>query len=572
MEKLNDLKQLMDRAVENYPDNVAFTIKIAKEKYRDVTYREYADEVSFLGEALIDRGYSDSKIALYGKNSYGWFEANVAAQLMGAVSVPLDKDLKYDELELSLERCQAAVIFYDKKQAAFVKQAVESGKTNIKDAFPVYDCQETGIDDLIEEGRSLRRQGVNKMADVVIDPDRVSFLIFTSGTTALSKIVMLSQRNIAADVTAMRNAVYFGDDETSIALLPYHHTYGSTGQWYFLAGGSRTTFCDGLKHIQQNLKEYGVSGMFGVPLLIESIYKRIMKTLDKNHLTGYVNAMRKVTRGLNFAKIDVRRRVFRGIVDALGGKLRLVVLGASAADPEVIKALNDFGVVCLQGYGLTETSPVVTSERVESRREGSVGQPLEGIHVDISDPDQNGVGEIIIRGDTVMKGYYNDEEDTEEVLRDGWFYTGDLGYIDKDGFLYITGRKKNVIVLRNGKNVFPEELEEEIGKIPYVAENIVVGLDNEVEGRDIVVTAKIVYDKEAFAGKSHDEIEQAVQADIDKINDTVPAYKRIKRVIVTDEPMVKTSTQKVKRFIEIQKIEEEERKAREKRAEQAEEK
>ncbi|MGN0710081.1 MAG: AMP-dependent synthetase/ligase [Anaerovoracaceae bacterium] len=560
MRKLEDLRQVIDMTAEMYPRNSAFVLKEKDGSLEDIDYTEYSLQVKSLAEALIRRGFGGGRIAMFGKNSYGWFLANVAAQYGGCVSVPLDRELKYDEYLSSLIRAEVEVVFYDRKQKALTEKAVASGKTSVKQTFALYESDDPDIFDLLEEGRKYEAEGFPEVSSVTIDPDAVSFLIFTSGTTSQSKIVMLSQGNIAADIMGLFSAVPLRDTDTNIAILPYHHTYGSTGQWYMIANGARTVYCDGLKYIQKNLKEYGVSTFVGVPLLVEAMYKRIMKTAEKAHVAGYIKAMRKVAGGLKKVRIDVRRRMFRGIIEALGGEMRICALGASAADPEVIKAFDDFGIECLQGYGLTETSPVVSCERPDAMRPGSVGLPVSGVQVDIFEPDDNGVGEIMVKGPTVMKGYYGNKEATDEVLRNGWFYTGDLGRIDDDGYLYITGRKKNVIVLRNGKNVFPEELEEEIGHLPYVLENIVVGIDNEVEGKEIVVTAKIVYDDSYFSGKSKKEIAGMIQDDVEKINKTTPPYKRIKRVIVTDEPMVKTSTGKVRRFIEIENIKESEEK------------
>jgi long-chain acyl-CoA synthetase len=560
MEKLEDLRQLIDMTAERYPHNSAFTLKNKDGSLENIDYMEYSTQVKSLAEALIRKGFGKGRIAMFGKNSYAWFLTNVSVQYGGGISVPLDRELKYDEYLSSLIRAEVEVVFYDKKQKELTEKAVASGKTKVKETYALYESEGPDVFDLIEEGRKYEADGFPEVSKVKIDPDAVSFLIFTSGTTSQSKIVMLSQGNIAADIMGLFSAVPLRDTDTNIAILPYHHTYGSTGQWYMLANGARTVYCDGLKYIQKNLTEYGVSTFVGVPLLVEAMYRRIMKTAEKNHLAGYIRAMRRVAGGLNKVRIDLRRRIFRGIIDALGGEMRICALGASAADPEVIKAFDDFGITCLQGYGLTETSPVVSCERPGAMRPGSVGLPVSGVQVDIYQPDDNGVGEIMIKGPMVMKGYYGNKEATDEVLRNGWFYTGDLGYIDEDGFIYITGRKKNVIVLRNGKNVFPEELEEEIGHLPYVAENIVVGIDNEVEGKEIVVTAKIVYDDDYFKGRSKQEIAELIQNDVEKINKTTPPYKRIKRVIVTDEPMVKTSTGKVRRFIEIENIKESEEK------------
>ena len=557
---MDNFKELLARSADKFGSETAFTLKRNGE-YTDISYIRFNEEVKSLATAMIAKGLAGERIAIIGPNSYHWFMVNAAAQICGCVTVPLDKDLKYGEFLQSLERCEAKAIFFDKKQESNTKEAFRSGKTKIEYAYPLFqtDQLETVIT-LLEEGKVLVGNGDVSLDHTKVDPDAVSMLIFTSGTTSQSKIVMLSQRNVCTNIVDMIGAIPLLTTDTNIALLPYHHMFGSTGQWLMLANGVRTVYCDGLKYIQKNLKEYGVSVFVGVPLIIEQMYKKIMKTAEKEGLDGRIKRFSKVTRLLNRAKIDVRRQIFHGVLDALGGKLRLVVLGASAADPTVIQGFNDFGITCIQGYGLTETAPVLTAERPNNRKPGSVGLPLESVELMIDDPDEKGVGEVLAKGDNIMHGYYGNREATDAVLHDGWFHTGDLGYIDKSGFLFLSGRKKNVIVLKNGKNVFPEELEVQIASLPYQLENIVVGLPNKGDERDLVVSLKIVYDPSYFPGQTREEIQKKIQADVDAINEKMPAYKRIKRIFVTDEPMIKTSTSKVRRFLEIEKmLKEEER-------------
>lgn len=552
---MENIRELLENAVRENGACTAFTLKLGKNKYRDISYIRYFEEVRCLGEALLERGISDKKIVIIGKNSYNWFLANIATLSTGNISVPLDKELKYEELESCLKRSEATVAFYDKKEEENIKKAFLSGNTSLEQIFPLFKNEEAiDIFDLTVEGKELIEAGSRRYEDVSINPDEAAWFIFTSGTTSQSKIVMLSQRNVISNVENTLASEEIINTDTNISLLPYHHTFGMTGQLVMLGAGARTVFCDGLKHIQKNFKEYGVSVFVGVPLLIETMYNRIMKTAEKEGLTGRIKAMSKLVDVLNKAKIDIRRKVFKGILEAFGGKLRMVILGAASADPACIKGFNSFGVICLQGYGLTETSPVLTAERPKLRRPGSIGVPIEGVGVDIFEPDENGIGEIVARGENVMLGYYGNEEATNAVIYDGWFHTGDLGYRDADGFFYITGRKKNVIVLMNGKNVFPEELEQKLNILPYKEEAIVVGIPNKNDERDLVVTLKLVYNPEEFPGKTPDEINRIVKEDIERINEKLPPYKRIKRVYTTDEPMVKTSTQKVKRFIEIEKI------------------
>jgi long-chain acyl-CoA synthetase len=546
---METFKELLEDTVTKHGRYAAFTLKDSSGEHHDISYIRFYEEILSLGEALLKNGFDGSRIAMTGSNSYAWFLVNAAVQVSGCVSVPLDKDLKYEEFEGSLARAEVKVVFYGKKQKDLVARALRSDRTSLEKAYALYDCDLPNISDLLDEGKMLRDSGSELVAKISVDPDEVKTMIFTSGTTSRSKIVMLSQKNIVSNVEAMLSAITFSEEDTNIALLPYHHTFGSTGQWVMLANGVRTVYCDGLKHLQKNLIEYGVSVFIGVPLLVETMYKKIIKTAEKQGLGGRLRRMRKLCRISMKVGIDMRRTIFKGVLDSLGGRLRLVVLGAAAADPEVIEGFNDFGITCIQGYGLTEASPVLSAELPGAMRAGSIGRPFPGIEMDIADADDEGIGEIIARGDNIMKGYYGDPEATAAVLKDGWFYTGDLGRRDSDGYYYITGRKKNVIVLRNGKNVFPEELEQQISALPYVVENIVVGVIDDGNEKDPVVAAKVVYDPKFFPGKNEDEIHDAVKDDIEKINDGVPSYKRIRRVFVSDEPMEKTSTGKIKRYL-----------------------
>ena len=413
----------------------------------------------------------------------------------------------------------------------------------------------TSIKELIEEGKKLLEEGNKEFLESKIDAEVMGILLFTSGTTSASKAVMLSHKNITTNIYQLTLSEDIRSTDVNMAFLPFHHTFGSTGILLFLSHGSTNVFCDGLRYIQKNLVEYKVSTFVCVPLLIESIYKKIIQEVEKTGMTKKVNFGIKLSRFLLKFKIDIRRKIFKEIIGKLGGGIRSVISGASSLDPKVAQGFRDFGIEVYQGYGLTETAPVVLAESPKATKMGSVGLPMPEMEVKIDNPNEEGIGEIIASGDNVMLGYYENEEETNKVLKDGWFYTGDLGYQDKDGFFFITGRKKNVIVLKNGKNVYPEELEILIGNLPYVAECMVFGKEKK---DDLVVSAKIVYNKEYMkekhSDKSQEEIEAMVWEDIKEINNTIPTYKHIKNIIVTDEEMIKTTTAKVKRFEEIKKI------------------
>ena len=365
---------------------------------------------------------------------------------------------------------------------------------------------------------------------------------------------MLSHKNIASQIYNINACEKIYDTDVNLAFLPLHHTFGSTAMVLFLADGVTNVFCDGLRHIQENLKEYKVSIFVCVPLLLEAMNKKIMLQVDKQGKTKLIKFARKLSRFLLKFKIDIRRKLFKQILDQLGGHIRFVISGAAALDKEVESAFNDFGILAVQGYGLTETAPVLAAENEENMKYGSIGLPMPEVEIKIDNPNEEGIGEIIAKGPNIMMGYYEMEEETNKVLKDGWFHTGDLGYIDKDGFIFVTGRKKNVIVLKNGKNIYPEEIETMIAKLPYVAENMVFGKEKD---DDLLVSVKIVYNeeyvKEKYGDISEEDFKQLVWNDIKEINKSMPTYKYIKNLIITKEPMIKITTAKIKRFEEIKK-------------------
>ena len=348
-------------------------------------------------------------------------------------------------------------------------------------------------------------------------------------------------------------------EDTFLSFLPLHHTFESSCTFlYGTSCGITIAFCDGIRYAAQNLKEYQVTGFVCVPLMLEAIYKKITKKIEEQGKTGLIRFARGLSRFLLFFHIDVRRKLFRPILDQLGGKLRILIAGGAPMNPEVIDGYLSFGINLLQGYGLTETSPVLAGENDKYKRLGSVGFPLPGIEIAVDNPDADGVGELKAKGPTVMLGYYENEEATQNALRDGWFYTGDLGYIDKDGYVFITGRKKDVIVLKNGKNIYPEELEILINQLPFVEESFVFGQKQE---DDYKLYAEIVYSEENLQKEKPnlkpEEYEAFTWSEVkEKVNHTIPSYKAIRKIFITQEPLIKTTTQKIKRHEELAKVQE----------------
>ena len=555
----NDLRELIDWSAEKYADMDAFIIKHKVKgedpTYEHVTYRRLRKDIQALGTGFMERGYKDKRIAVIGKNRYEWMLVYLATMMGLGVCVPLDKGLPYEELESSLIRSKSDVLVFDPEQRGFVEELQEKGNTGVSEFISMDEIGDYDfMGDIIRRGYELMGDGDDSFTSLPIDRDAMALLMFTSGTTSLSKAVMLSNYNITHNVYEVMSTEDFVPGDVNMALLPFHHTFGSTGQCMWLSKGINTCFCDGLKYIQKNMAEYGVSVFICVPLVIESMHKKIMAGIKKQGKEKTFERGLKIANFLEKLHIDVRRRLFKEILDQLGGQLRFLVSGASPLDPLAVKGFNDLGITVVQGYGLTETSPVLAGEDARHLRAGSIGHAMPGVDLVIVDPDEDGIGELVARCPSVMLGYYDAPEATAEVMEGEWFHTGDLASVDEDGYLYIQGRKKTVIVLKNGKNIYPEELELLISNLPYVEENLVYGEPRHKDGdaKDLAVCARVVYNKEimeSLNGKiTPEEAEAIVKKDIEAINDSMPTYKRINRVTVTDEPMEKTTTGKVKRY------------------------
>lgn len=557
-----NIRELMYSTVEEFGDHVAFTVKHqdGKEKnYQDITYKQLLVDINKLGTGLYNLGFKGKRIAIIGKNRYEWALTHLANMLGGMISVPLDKDLQYDELENSLIRSKAECIVFDEKLADKVTDIMNLKKTSLTKAICMSELDGfMSIEDVMQEGGKLLELGETSYLNPEIKSNEMNILLFTSGTTSKSKAVMLSQRNITSNIYALRKAEDIRDTDTNIAFLPFHHIFGSTCLIMMLASGARTVFPDGLRYIKQNLNEYKVTVFVGVPILIESIYKTIMKEVEKQGKTKLINTALKVSNALRKVNIDIRRKVFKEILAALGGELRFVVSGGAPADPMIAKGFNDLGIKTVQGYGLTETAPVIAAEDDEHMKNGTVGVPLINDTIEIANPDENGIGEIRVKGPNVMLGYYEMPEETAAVLKDGWFYTGDLGFMDKKGYITITGRNKNMIVLKNGKKIFPEELETLVNRIEFVEECMVFGLPDKDDKNDVKLSVKVVYNKEAVEEKYHgieeEEIKEIIWKEIKDLNTTFPRYKHIQHLILTKEELIKTTTKKVKRQEEMKKI------------------
>lgn len=564
IEKVGNLKELLNRTQKLYKDNVAFKFKTeTPDVFCTKSYVEYIEEINCLGTALISLGLKDKRIAVISENRYEWTLTYFATVNGTGIIVPLDRSLPEIEIMNLVEASGAEAIFYSDKYNSVMEKIRKEKIGNIQ-FFISMDAKESNNEvysqkELIRIGRDLIKNGSKTFVDSPVDNEKMSIMLFTSGTTSKSKAVSLSHQNICANLYDIASVFDVNENDTILSFLPLHHTYECTvGFLYPIYVGACITYCEGIRHIADNIKEYKASVMISVPILFESLYKRVMQLIEKQGKTKKVQTGLKISNFLRKFGIDLRRKIFKQIHENLGGKLRLFVAGAAAFDPKMEKGLNDLGIDTYQGYGLTETSPVIAAEHKTVVKFGSVGKVFPSLEASIFEPNEEGIGEIIVKGPTVMGGYVGNPEATKEVLEDGWFHTGDLGYFDSQEFLFITGRKKNVIVLRNGKNIYPEEIEAMVNDIAGVKESMVFGKPENGDENDLKIACKVVYDaevmKEEFGLTVETEIKDKIWREIKEINKKMPTYKYIKELLLTQEEFIKTTTQKIKRFEEMKKM------------------
>ena len=499
--KFTDLKDMLNQTGEVYGDRPAYIFKTEeKGKFRTITHKEFRENINALGTTLIQMGLKDKRIALISENRYEWELSYLAVAAGVGVIVPLDKALPDNELESLILRSQVEAIIYSSKYDVIMNTLREKKNTNLK-YFISMDLEENtqGIyaeKALVEKGKKLLADGNKTYIDAKIDAEKMGIMLFTSGTTAMSKAVMLSHKNLVTNVMDIIQRFDLTDEDRFLSFLPLHHVFECTvGFLYPISIGGSIAFCEGVKHMAENIKEFEITAMISVPAVFDIIYRKVMKTIEKKGKLANLEKGKKVSQFLLKMKIDLRKQLFKEVHESLGPKLKLVVTGGAALDPETEKGFNDLGFDVEQGYGLTETAPVIAAETPKCRRLGSIGKKFPSVEVKIDDPDEEGIGELMAKGPSIMLGYYENEEATKSALEsDGWFHTGDLARIDKDGFIYISGRKKSVIVLNNGKNVFPEEIETLLNKVEGIKETFV--FEKKEDDGDVKVCVEIVYDKE----------------------------------------------------------------------------
>ena len=559
--EVTDLKDMLNKTRELYGDKPGYKIKIGKGQYKTYTHNEIRDMINYLGTALISLGLKGKRIGVIGENRYEWELAYLSVVCGVGIVVPMDKSLPANELEEVIERSEVEAIFYSKKYEEIIKKIKYSEKNKLKHLISMdTDIHEEGIyseKELIEKGKELLDSGNKEYINAKINPEEMRIMLFTSGTTSKSKVVALSHKNLISNVMDYASVVDVDSNDRILSFLPLHHVYECTvGMLVSLYVGAERAFCDGIRHIVENLNEYKITYAAFVPAIYELMYKNIWKMIEKK---GKVEETKQLMQEYKDKSMQEKKEVFKEIHNMYGGCIKLFITGAAALDKEVIESFRNWGLNLCQAYGLTETSPIIGIETNEHHRVGSIGRPIPHVEARIDEADDDGVGELVVKGPNVMLGYYNDKKATESVMEDGWFHTGDLARIDEDGYIFICGRRKSVIVLKNGKNIYPEEMEGLVNKIEGVKESFIFGKQQTDDKDNIKIHVKIVFDKdimkEAYKVEKEEDIYRVLTEKIKEVNSVMPKYKAIRGIIVSDEPLIKTTTGKIKRQANLELIE-----------------
>lgn len=546
VKKVDSVKDLMRQATEEAGDKIAFMYKEGKENI-EVTYAKFQEDTIALGTAITELGLNDKHIACIGDNSYKWLTTYLTVLKSDGVFVPVDKELPIEDIINILKSSNSEILFYAEKYEKYVEQILREA-TNIKFLIGFSRKEESNnvlsYDRFIEDGRKSFNAGNQKYLKLKSDPNSLKLLVYTSGTTGMAKGVMLTENNLIS-------CVYYGLQVATVysrclSVLPYHHTYeGVAGILVALHHHSTICINDSLKNVLKNLQFYKPDYIYVVPAFAELFYKKIISNAKENKKYGIMKTMIVVSNALRKIGIDVRKKLFKAVHNAFGGNLREIVCGGAPIRPEVGKFFDDIGIDLLNGYGITECSPLVSVNRPYFNDCRTVGVVLPCCEVKIVNPDEDGNGEVHVKGKIVMLGYYNDEERTNEVLKDGWFNTGDYGNINKKGQLSITGRKKNLIVLNNGKNVFPEEIEAYVARVPYVQEVVVRGIKE--DGREVGLQAEVFLNQDMVKSMGIEDVHEALKKDISNVTKELPVYKKVTDIKIRENEFVKTTTNKIKR-------------------------
>ena len=559
---IDDMRSLVEEAAQNFPDSVAISYK---EHYSDkdvkkVTFPQWRDDVRNLGTALISKGLREENIAIVGENTYGWCCSFFAVMAIGSVTVPVDKELPTEDIDGIITTTGTKAVFFGKTaEDKIVELLKKGGLKTVELLISIADSCSISSEDLGERklvsvaelekvGGELYSKGDNSYYDYKIDVNKLASIVFTSGTTGKGKGVMLSQANICLDMTlGMYN---FDITRKTLHVLPPHHTFGSTVNYVgHLSQGCEVYISSGLKHVSDEIREQQPTHLILVPAFLEVMNRKIWTTARKTGKEGLLKVMMKVSDGLRKVGIDLRKKLFSSVLEAFGGKLELVICGGAKLDEEIIRTFDSLGITILNGYGITECAPLISANRNKYRKPGSVGTPILACRVKIDNPDENGEGEICVKGPNVMLGYYNNPEATAEVFdKDGFFHTGDYGKLDEEGWIYITGRKKNLIILSNGKNVYPEEIEADLQKVEGVTEVVVYAGESKVQKDKITIVAEIFPDADLMAHKGITDMQKYFEEQIAQLNAKMPPYKAVKRVKLRDVEFQKNTSRKITRF------------------------
>lgn len=553
--KYDDIRDMLKKTAERFGDRpaISYRVKPSDESAVRLSFREVLAEVEGLATALIARDLRGKKVALIGENSRGWILSYFALTSMGAVVVPVDKEYPAPDMASILNTARCDVLI--------ASPALKDKLTYLRENVPTLaatvlfsgEGDVLTLDALIAEGKEKRAAGDTSFEDYEIDPDALVSIVFTSGTTGKGKGVMLSTRAILDDMT---NGIYlFSMPEKTLFALPAHHTFGSTVN---LVGhymqGLEIYINSGTRYILGELKQENPTHLVLVPLYIETFYKKIFASIEKQGKLGLIRKMMKLSNALRRVGIDLREKLFGKVLENFGSRMRLIVSGGAALNPDIIRDFDALGITILNGYGITECAPLISCNRNNYRKAGSVGRPIMNELVKIADPNEDGEGEIRVKGTNVMLGYFENEEATREAFdEEGYFRTGDLGKVDEEGWIYITGRSKNLIILSNGKNVYPEEIETELSRIYGIAEVVVYAGESRSADKELIV-AEIFPDKEALELRGITDADKYFRDEVNRINLGMAPYKRIEYVKIRTEEFPKTTTRKITRFAIDKKI------------------
>ena len=559
---IDDMRSLVEESAQNFPDSIAISYKenYWDKEVRKVTFSQWRDDVRNLGTALISYGFREENIAILGENTYGWCCAFFAVMATGSVTVPVDKELPVEDIDGIITTTGTKVLIYGKASESKVKEILRNGglktvemiisvaSSNSIEASELGGRTLKTLEEVQAEGAGLYASGDNSYYDYKIDVNKLASIVFTSGTTGKGKGVMLSQANIGLDMTlGMYN---FDITRKTLHVLPPHHTFGSTVNYVgHLSQGCEVYISSGIKHVSDEIKEQQPTHLILVPAFLEVMNRKIWATARKDGKEGLLKAMIKVSNFLRKFGVDVRRKLFASVLSAFGGKLELIICGGAKLDEEIIRNFDALGITILNGYGITECAPLISANRNKYQKPGSVGTPILACRVKIDNPDENGEGEICVKGPNVMLGYYNNPEATAEVFdKDGFFHTGDYGKLDEEGWIYITGRKKNLIILSNGKNVYPEEIEADLQKVEGVSEVVVYAGESRVQKDKITIVAEIFPDADLLAHKGISNAQEYFEDQVKALNAKMPPYKAVKCVKLRDTEFQKNTSRKITRF------------------------